>query len=781
MGITKTLGWSLLALSLGVHVWRSLGDDPEAQARPQPAEARDPARKPAEPEPRERPRPVRTEIKVVEVAVDASTLLEELEGAERSRERVEIIERLGALRATEAVAVLAELAEGTDDDAALAATQALGRIGGEIATEVLIGLAETAGKGIQGAAARALGAARTLEARRWLFEAAGRDAAVAGDALVGIGELADPEAERFLAGVLWQARPRHGAVAAHALARAQTPAARAALGRAARGAPSMEVRVAAVRAVGEIAGPEERALLVDLARSNDPELGPAAVDALAAQRDPEVLELLVELITGGHRNVASSAVWAISRYPAEEARPTLIDLLSEAPSEVAWVLTQAVAELGDPDARDALLALLDGPRTWAQAALASLDRLPFDEAVEAALTRTIGAGDPYLSGVALQTLARRAGEGALPWLRQAYRHSGQIVRHHVLAALASIRGREADAWMEELATSGPFDLRGQALQMMSQRPGPGRERALDLMLHALEKPGRNWNLGYALAQMHDPRATQALLEQVKKRPSGRAMELVQAIATSGDEAAIAELVEQIRTTPEGIKKTQLIGALGGSQDEQALGYLSEVAEQEGPLGLQALQALTYTGRGQETTELARRAAQSSDPERRAAGVNMLAQSGGPLALEAATAALADSNQGVRYAALQALQQVGSEEAAQVLTKHYRTTRNSQEKSALLSSLVTSGGEEGLAIAEEALRGKDEVLSTQAINALLYGQDGAGADLLARIAEGQDPLAARVRGHLQVAGHLHGTADDSIIEPSYDSLGRFVDFVGSLMP
>ncbi|MFH0965164.1 MAG: HEAT repeat domain-containing protein [Planctomycetota bacterium] len=126
--------------------------------------------------------------------------------------------------------------------------------------------------------------------------------------------------------------------------------------------PDAEVRLSAVRALGEIgAGAARGKIGTALRTDSDARVRAAAAEALGKSADKQAIASLLQALRDGDSGVRDRAVDALVALSASEAAPAMVDMLGkEDCRENRETLARALGELGDPSAAQELGKLLVG-------------------------------------------------------------------------------------------------------------------------------------------------------------------------------------------------------------------------------------------------------------------------------------------------------------------------------------------------------------------------------------------------------------------------------------
>jgi HEAT repeat protein len=178
----------------------------------------------------------------------------------------------------------------------------------------------------------------------------GDDARLREHAATSLGYIADPSTVRVLAEALANDPATSVSVsAAEALGRIGGSQSEAALLKEAKAARPVEVRAAAVRAVGLAKTDESAQALRTYIHDPVPEVRYAAVDGLVRQQSPQAAAAIIEVLGDHDADVAQRAAWALGELRDEVAiKPLLEKLQTKSPVAVRRMSALALGRIGDP-------------------------------------------------------------------------------------------------------------------------------------------------------------------------------------------------------------------------------------------------------------------------------------------------------------------------------------------------------------------------------------------------------------------------------------------------
>jgi len=393
-----------------------------------------------------------------------------------------VIETLGKRRCLRAEPELERLLLDADPAVAAAAATALGRIGGRAAAETLLAAARQGSK----ADPRALNNALLKCAER----------------LAGAGDVA--EARKIYRGFRAEKNPLH-------------------------------LRLAGLRGLVLLGGPEARRAWVGAVRRGAPELRPLALALIAETRDPGILQAAARLYGRLSPELQEILIRALAQGGRHESLPTLLKGLRNQAGNVRLAAMEALGDLGAAAAAEPLAQAAATARgAERRAALASLARLKGD-GVDAALIRLLDSGAAPVKIVALQVLAARGSEAACDPAFALAQSSNRDVRREAIRALGALTPANRLSQLAALAARprAAADLPAieEALRRAVRRAPASRAAAA--LVEAADRA--------------DPQAKPALLALLPLTPSPEAFETVLSAlswsAPGAREAAVRALAE----------------------------------------------------------------------------------------------------------------------------------------------------------------------------------------------------------------------------------------------
>ena len=420
--------------------------------------------------------------------------------------RVGVINSLAVRRCAPAVPALAKLTADPDPGTALAALDALGKIGGASAVQALQAARPNLSPALKAAAAEAL--LRCADA--WL--GAGNRAA----ALPILEELILPgeaPAARLAAIPLYVSAG--GGKSADLLTAGLA------------GADPLQ-QAAAIRALRSVTDSALVAAAASRLASLAPELQVPVIAVLGERGDAAALPALTQAVASKDPTVQRAAIVALGLVGNAATVPLLAGLCEAADAETAKLLAESLARLQGAGVEAALIVALKNPSPAVQRGL-----------VRALTLRGTPAAVSGLVGAAASTDAR--------------------VRRDVLAGLEKVGGLSACApLIQLLAGAGDPEAIVAALAGICSRAGN-----LDAILAALPPAGpatRTALLG-VLATVGGPRALEAVRAAAKAADVATRAAAVRALADWPDAAPLDDLVALATTTPDAQLRSLAVGGV----------------------------------------------------------------------------------------------------------------------------------------------------------------------------------------------------------------------------
>jgi HEAT repeat protein len=618
---------------------------------------------------------------------------------------------LGRRRCTAALPLLARLAAGGNDNAAFAAIEAIGRIGGRPAVNLLIAAVAS------GSFFRAFPAIEVL------------------------GRTGDPRSVRPLAALLDE--PTYAAEAARALGHSGQAAAARALATALATGDEALVRAAACALaelhdrLAEQFGPDlavpEALAEHDLAGTGrrlaqgltgaDPPERVAICRVLGWVGAPGAVQALLELLSGD-RGAASAAATAIETLPAA-ADPALRVALRQ----------------GDTERRLVLLPIIARRRVSADEVLACLEDP--EPAVRAAACDALG----------------KIGDGAAVPALFALLDGDASVAQAALVAIQCIGGSETERRALDAARSSAVAVRRAALRVLAYF---GWSSALGEFLRALADPDeRIREVGaLGLTSIDDPRAIEALVAAAAHPSSRTRAAAARALGQTAGPPVVRGCLRAALSDADPWVRYYACQALGRLKDREAVDAIHALThDPAGHVRLAAIEALASAG-GDRALEALSAAADSSDPDLQRVALLGLGAVRSPSSLDRIRRALASDDDATRLVAVSALGELpdGGVVAALAGAMH---DRNDSVRGAAATLLGDRGGAAATSALVEAL--DDETMRDRAIVALSANPAGRIEGLVAALRDATPGRAAHI---VSALSRIHGATAQAALEDAF---------------
>ncbi len=457
----------------------------------------------------------------------------------------DVAQILGRRRTLSRAHTLVQLTVHPDDNVAVAAIEALGRVGGRAAVDSLVASVKS------GNFFRAFPAIDVL------------------------GRSGDPRAVEPLAQLLDQ--PQYAAEAARALGRTGDPAAVAPLSRLLTSASGAMVRVAAQA-------------LSDLEQRHQERFGGECkiADALAATPvAATAVRNLARALAEGDADEQIAICFVLGSLQQPAAAAPLSALLS-GPPEVAAAASTALRRLGTRVETQILQGLRTGDAVQRRALLPLVARAAGAGAVAECLTDA----DPEVRTLACDALARLGVTSLVGALFPLLGDPNPRVSYAAIGAIQSLGSRETERLAIAAAGSGDAVVRRAALRILSYF---GSTAVLDNLLGALEDPDDRVRESaiQGLPFMDDPRALEALLGMAKDAsPRSRAAAMRSLGKCSNDLRVTAYLLKGL-ADPDSWVRYYACQALGKLAFEPAATPLTRLlSDPAGQVRVAAVEALS---------------------------------------------------------------------------------------------------------------------------------------------------------------------------------------------
>jgi len=651
---------------------------------------------------------------------------------------------LGRRESVRAVPRLKQLIQHADDNVALAALEALGRIGGREALDSLLALAESRNFFRTFPTIDILGRSGDARALGTLSSLA-EDPLYATEAVHALGRLGDPSAVPALLDQL--TRATGGVVRAIAVALVAIHDAaeqRFGSGAAVEHQVSTSARIEDVR----------RVLALGLKRADATEqqaLGRALAWVGQESTVPALLELLrgptavAQVAAASLKKLGSVAepqlVEALRTSSVEErrllipilggrrsARGALVACLEDEDATVRALSCDALARSSDPSVVSAIFPLLSEPDARVgQAALSAVQSLGSDETRRLALAAA-GSSDARLQRAALRIIGYFGYPEGLPALTQAALASDEKIREAAIAGLPFIDAPEAMQALLNAAQHPSPRTRTAAVRALGHTTG---EAAARERLRLTLDDNDAWVRYYAcqaLGRLRDDSATEKVAALLSDDFGQVRVAAVEALAHLRGARAFSILSAVLGSPDADLNRAALV-ALGLSKRTEALApLLSALSSAEATTRLVALSALAELGLPEAVPAIAR-ATRDADEGVRVAATGFLAARGDAVATHELLSLL--SEEPSREALIHALVKPvpgRSEAIADALAG-----ADDALAGALVATLARMQSESGIAAIRDALASPNDAARRAAASALVAIRDSTSKTALERAA------------------------------------------------
>ncbi|MGD0674807.1 MAG: HEAT repeat domain-containing protein [Polyangiaceae bacterium] len=556
---------------------------------------------------------------------------------------------LGRRRCTRAVPKLAALAVGHDDNVALAAFEAIGRIGGEDAVDLLVSAVHS------GNFFRAFPAIDVL------------------------GRTGDPRAVAPLSALLNQ--PHYAIEAARALGRAAQPNSAPTLAALLLKSNDAQVRVAAWA-------------LVEVHDRSTDRFGPnrAVLSALADLDASAASRRLTQSLVGADVVESTAICRVLGWLGGRGALSGLMGMLDSDPA-TAVVAARAISDFGRAAEPFLLAALRESPSERRLLLLPSLSR---GVAASPEIIECLRDPHPAVRALACDTIGKIGDVVAIPALFGLLGDTDGRVSQAAVSAIQSLGGLETEQLAIEAAQSDAPGVRRSALRILSYFGWPS---GLDLFLEAMNAPDERLRdlAAVGLATIDGDRAVAALVEAASHvSPRTRAAAIralgqaanspkVGACLRSGladsdawvryyacqslsrvNEPGAPQAIRQLLGDSAGHVRIAAIEALARLRGDSALEALHAAAQSKDPDVRRAALLAVGSVRNPSSISLVRRGLSSPDAATRLVALSALAEFGDQAALSGVRDAMGDPDDAVRSAAIGLLASYRGPEATEML-------------------------------------------------------------------------------------------------------------------
>jgi HEAT repeat protein len=629
----------------------------------------------------------------------------------------DVAQILGRRRAGASVATLIDLSTHIDDNVAVAALEALGRIGGRAAVEALIHAVQSDNffrtfpaidvLGRSGDPRALAPLAALLGNRRYSLEAAR-----------ALGRTGDSAAVAPLAKLLGSPVDSDVRVGAHAMADLHTRYAQ-------RYGTAMPIEEALRRTAAE---PTSTRRLGQVLPTSDAAEQAAICLMLGCLGDEAAVPMLASMLTGAEPAVAQGACEAMKKIgrdiepqilqmlPLADAQqravllplirrrssaPAVVSCLADADPDVRAAACDALARIGNASAAASLVGLLDdGNVRVAHAAAGAMQALGSD-ATHALVRQAARSGSAMVRRAALRILSYFGDATALPLLIAGIDDADAKVRDAAISGLPFV---DAPAALEALVSAcrNP-DPRTRAAAIRAVGQCSDGERAAATLLAALDDadPWVRYYACQSLGRLQREEAVPAIAARLDDQAGQVRVGAVEALSHFPTDTAGRTLEAAAHSDDPDVRRAALVG-LGLSKRKHALPtLLAAVSSADAATRLIALSAIAPFDDPDVVSAL-RAASTDSDPGVRGSALAFLASKSGPEAAAAlleifcatpedeAVRAVMATPSGERVGGVLAALRVADDELAPHLAWALCRMKSAEADAALIDALSTGG-------------------------------------------------------------------------------------------
>jgi len=527
--------------------------------------------------------------------------------------------------------------------------------------------------------------------------------------------------------------------------------------------PRRGVPEAILGAIGKIGTTQAIELLVDRTKDDRPTVRNAAIGALGATQSREAEGVLIELATTPGDSGQGSAIVALGTLGSEKSTTTLIELAAKPDVQVATTAVRSLGTVDSPDAKRALHQMKDSPDPQiAGAAISAIDAV--DAELADRLGKIVKSGDPQLIVLALSALGK-AGESAIPMLRDAALHGHQNGRWIAVNSIGQIGGAAAITALGEILDNGD---RQAAMAAAATLAGIGGPEARDLLIaSALSDRAQITGALAQLAQLEGEDVEAALLKVLQEGSSLAKRTALPRLLKSGNEQAMAVAIEMARSGSR-VDRTEAMRMLADCGSPKAWEALLDIAgKSRGTTRITALEMLSQRRPGDPVLEaLLADSLFSGRRDESTFAASVLGRIGTEQARQTLITALQGSDKQLALAAAGALgQQAMTETVKSALLAASRD--NPALKNQVMHQLINAGAVEGMRLAEEVLNGKDAGAASSVIYALAANGSTEAKRLLERALDSREP-AVRMAAISNLAQNPDDHSTDLLMRLTRDS-------------
>jgi HEAT repeat protein len=589
------------------------------------------------------------------------------------------------------VPVLMALTRHPDDNVAVGAIEALGRVGGRQAVEALIACVES----------------------NSFFRVF--------PAIDVLGRTGDPRAIEPLSKLL--DNPRYLFEAARALGRSADRAAATPLLRLLHAPAESTLRVAC-------------AALSELAERHEELYGSEAIFApLRELRSERLVRRLAQALSGADKGEKLALCRVLGALQSGLAVQALLGQL-DADAEVARAATAALRQIGRDSDRAIGDALVHANSARRSALLPGLQHSEHASAVLACLQDP----EPGVRALAAEALARLGARSATPQLFALLEDSQPRVVHAASAAICALGDEQTEGLALRAAGSALLEVRRAGLRILGYFGYPG---GFDALQRALREPDQRLRDAAAagLAMVDEPRARPLLRETALGADAKLRAAAVRALGQAEPEQATLEVLLGALADDDAWVRYYACQALGRLRVEHALDALRDrLADPAGQVRVAAVEALSHLPGA---TEALRACAASADPDMRRAALLGLGLRADVDSLPVFLEAVRSEDTATRLVALSALASLQASDALDALADAATDDEEAVRNAAVGYLQAAAGGSARLI---ELARAGERVA-----NALSSPHPERAAALLHGLGQADDALATLLASCLSKLG------------------------------
>jgi len=633
---------------------------------------------------------------------------------------------------------------------------AIGRIGTEHAVEILVDKSRDDRMRVRDAAIVALGQTQSAEAESVLIAIAKNQADPnRRSAVAALGHLGTDEATETLIALSSEPDVTVAAPAVVALGAVDSPAADAVL-RKLIDAPDNRIASAAIGALDTI----DDALLPRLgkiASVGDPMLSSVALTAIGKAGETG-LPVLREAALHGNLNMRWAAINAIGHVGGPVAIKTLGEILDTGDRQSAMAAASALASIGGAEARELLISSALSDRAQLTGALDELAR--FDgEDVDAALLKVVKEGSNAARRAALPRLLRIGNEDALRVAAEMATTGSRNDRIQAMNLLAESGTPKAWDALIDIAGKARGQVRVSALEMLAQhRPSdPSLEALLGDSLFSGRRDESQYAAS-VLGRIGTEQARQTLLAALTGNDKQLSTAAANALGQhAANDAVKAALLTAARDNPQ--IRSQVMNQLVALGAPEGLRLAEDMLGDTKHPGAanSALYALAQSGSA-DAKRLIERALTTGSFDVKVAAIRSIAQNPDDHTTDLLVRLTRDDNANVRAAALASLGQVGSEVAQRAILDAAHSSK-SEDKIAALRGLMSMDDARASQEIAQLVRDSDPAVAQVAINSSYNGGTEVDQALVAVVNDARASEALRIAAANQLRGR-GATLDDA---------------------